>query len=429
MVGPDFSGSAHVYVDFFSSTESVKIYAVCSAIQIFYIFKFLSKLLTMKYLPCFFIFLLAFCISCNTPIPLEIPDVPVTYSVEPDKAGEYSLADLVTDVEYVELKLPQGTFLGALQKAIFADSSIYLLDVVQGSGISRILVLSNEGIYRFAIDKTGKGPGEYEFIYDFDVTEKFIVVSSADKFMFYDKDNGAFVQSFNKPEECPFDNIVMLNEITVISDAGRTRYNRDKEQIRIWNVDEGEFVYEGVPFRDFALKLGNTSRYFFRLQDTVRAMPIYSKTVYSVVEEQNKYSIEPAYTFDFGKYWIDANILANSYNERELFFGSAEEYVHTVDVFETDEVIYVHYRLQNKDFAYLLDKATGRSLNISDFTDNDTGWIGSPITTDGDWIVNVITPFQLEESGIVPNKELEKMVVNYSDEGQPVLVKAKFQIN
>lgn len=429
MVGSDFSRSAHVCIDFCSLTAFVKICAIYSAIQIFYIFKFLSKPLTMKYLPCFFIFLLTFCISCNTPTPLETPDVPVTYSVEPDKAGEYSLADLVTDVEYVELKLPEGIFLGTLQKAIFADSSIYLLDVVQGSGISRILVLSNEGIHRFAIDKTGKGPGEYEFIYDFDVTEKFIVVSSADKFMFYNKDSGAFVQSFNKPEECPFDNIVMLNEITVISDAGRTRYNRDKEQIRIWNVDEGEFVYEGVPFQDFALKLGHTSRYIFRVHDAIRTLPMYSNIVYEVEEDQDSYMLKPAYAFDFGKYWIDANILANSYNEREIFFGSSEEYVHTADVFETDRVIYVHYRLQNKDFACLLDKATGRSQDISDFTGNDTGWIGSPITTDGDWIVNVITPFQLEKSGIIPNKELEKIVANYSDEGQPVLVKAKFQIN
>jgi len=44
------------------------------------------------------------------------PFVPSTHKVEPDQAVDQSLADLIQDVEHIQLQLPQGEYFGVLRK-------------------------------------------------------------------------------------------------------------------------------------------------------------------------------------------------------------------------------------------------------------------------------------------------------------------------
>lgn len=138
------------------------------------------------------------------------------------------------------------------------------------------------------------------------------------------------------------------------------------------------------------------------------------------------YLVEPAWQLDFGKYWIDEDILKESYNDRAQFFDAAPKFVHTVDVFETDQVIYLHYRYKSKEYTYLYNKSSKESLNISEFTENSIGWIGKPLTTWNNYIVNVVTPFDARSGKFNPGQELKKEFAATDEEGRPVLVFVKF---
>lgn len=98
---------------------------------------------------------------------------------------------------------------------------------------------------------------------------------------------------------------------------------QDVEYIQL-QLPQGE--YFGVLRK---VKMGHTYRYIYTYNDTVSVVPMYDRGVYRVFEEGDEYSVMQAYKFDFGKYWIDEEILANSYDDRLSFFESQQEYVHT----------------------------------------------------------------------------------------------------
>lgn len=356
-------------------------------------------------------------------------DPPITITVAPDKAGNQSLSDIVHDVEYMQLQLPPNEYIAEIRKAIFEKSSIVILDSSPGGGTHKIFCFDQSGKFNFVIDKQGRGPGEYELIYDIDVTDQFIVLSIPHKIMYYSLNTGEYMKSYNKPEYFDIQMLGMLNESVVVSDEGRYKQNKSKTQIKIIDLEKQESILDAVPFTDHALKLGHTHRYIYRFNDTVSVIPIHDQTIYRVTEDGDKYSVKPAYKLDFGKYWIDEEILATSYNDRETFFNSQTQYVHTIEVFENEHLIYVFYRLQSNDYTYIFDKRSGKYLNISGYSNNIIGWTGLPIGTKGNRIVNAIAPWQIEDSEIVPDKELKSILEKTEDDGHPVLVKVQFHIN
>lgn len=354
-------------------------------------------------------------------------DPPTILIVDPDKADNQSLSDIVHDVEYIQLQLPSNEYIAEIKKAIFERSSIVILDSSPGGGTHKVFCFDQSGKFNFVIDKQGKGPGEYELIYDIDITDQLIVLSTPQKIMYYSLNTGEYMKSYKKPKYFDIQILGMLKESIVISDEGRYKQNKSKRQIKIIDLEKGESILDAVPFTDHAMKIGHTQRYIYRFNDTVSVVPMHDQTVYRVIEEGNKYSIKPAYKLDFGKYWIDEKILANSYNDSETFFNSQQKYVHTIDVFENEHLIYVFYRLQLKDYIYIYDKRSGKYLNISGFSSNNTGWTGLPVGTKGKSIVGAIAPWQIE-SQIVPNDKLKSILEQTEDEGHPILVKAQFHI-
>ncbi len=348
--------------------------------------------------------------------------------VKPSDAVEQNLSDIVADVEYIQLQLPKGEYIGEIQKVIFNESSIVVLDIIPGGGSYKIFCFDQSGKFRFVIDKQGRGPEEYQLIYDFDVCDEFIVISAYDKLMYYDLHSGAYIKQFDKPDFFSIQMIGMLEPNVVLSDEGRYKSNTSKKQVKIIDLEKGELIFETLPFSAHSLKIGHTYRYMYRYKDSYSVIPMYKPAIYRVTGEADSFSVDPAYHFNFGKYWIDEDILANSYNDRPAFFASKREYVNTIEIFETEYLIYACYKLQTEDYIYIYDKKTGQDLNISGFTRNNIGWMGKPIGTMGNSIVNSIARWEAEGPDIEPGKELKSILDNASDEGHPVLVKTRFKI-
>lgn len=350
----------------------------------------------------------------------------LSYSINPDRAAETTIADWTSDVKFTQLQIPAEIFLREVLKMSFNETSLFLLEGYTGDS-PRVFSFDHSGDLNFIIDRPGRGPGEYELIYDFSLTDKFIVLSTRTELKYYDIDTGDYAFSVDNPRGTFVQSIEMIDEKTLVMEAGRTLHNRSKNLVKIYDLEQRESLLEAVPFEEHSLKADHSYRYLFYAGETLSIIPTFENTVYRVIKEGDEYAVKPAYRFNFQGHWIDQDLVNNSYDNRNRFFRDSGNYVHTVDVFETEQVIYADYQLRRQNYTYIYDKGTDTYADISSFSNNTVGWIGTPLATYENWIVNLITPFDVAEAGIEPVGELKNILENTTDEGSPILVFAKFQ--
>ena len=352
----------------------------------------------------------------------------LTLRINPTKVQEQKISDLADSVYFRCLKMPSDMFFSEIRKIIIKESRIYILDISQ-VGQAKIFCFDISGDFQYVIDKQGKGPGEYTYIYDFSLSESSIVLAVFPKgLMYYDKTTGKFKKTITVPEDASLQIIEMLNNHTIVMSAGRYQRNTSHHQLKIYDIEQKKYVFEGIPFENPALMIGATYRRLFFYNNMLSYLPMYCQTVYRVSMGNRNFTLTPSFKLDFGKYWIDEDLLANSYEEREHFFKNGQKYIHTAEVFESDFSIYVHYSFRGEQYIYLYDKQTRKHLNISRFTDNGIGWINKPVATYKNWVVNIISPVSLEEHEITPNDDLNKQIAMTDDIGRPILVFARFRI-
>src|SRR5690554_7503187 len=113
---------------------------------------------TVKYfIVCsFFIFL-----SCNQR-PQNDTDVK-EYLIPVSENGDILLSDIVGDYKIVPLETKENSLLGEIQKVELYDEKIFILSRNQ------IFVFEQNGKFIQKTNRTGRGPGEYIEIKDFDI--------------------------------------------------------------------------------------------------------------------------------------------------------------------------------------------------------------------------------------------------------------------
>ena len=351
-----------------------------------------------------------------------------TIDVDPGKVKTHDIDELISSVKYLRLKMPEDQYIAGIRKILIKDN-IFLLDVSR-SGVCKVFCFDQDGNYKYVLYKQGVGPGEYEHIQDISITEMHLILSVSHKgLMFYDIANGSYLKTESTPDETSSQLITTPNDNIVITPAGRYQRNLSKKQLKIYNISKKKIVFEGIPFKDAALKLGHSQRPIFYYNDKISYLPMYGQTVYRINSNADTYSIKKAYSFDFGKYWIPEEILKESYNDREMFFGDKpRKFVNTVEVFETSRIIYLSYSYKGILQRTIYDKKSKKKLSISEFTNNSVGWIGKPVTTYNDYIINIVSPIEIKTSGINPSPALKKVIDETDEEGRPILVFMKFKV-
>ena len=99
------------------------------------------------------------------------------FSIPTDKATECQLADIATNIEVVPLthNEPIGTL---LESRVYGDKVILK---EQGDNVSALLICNRKGEVLKRLNRVGRGPGEYQWIYDF------IYMPENDWLVVYDK--------------------------------------------------------------------------------------------------------------------------------------------------------------------------------------------------------------------------------------------------
>lgn len=353
------------------------------------------------------------------------------YEINPKIAESVSLDEILEDFEFIALELPEGMQMSGIRKMKFHDGSIFTLDMTAGGGEQRIVVFDNDGTFKYAINRPGRGPGEYEFIYDFAFADEYLVICTTTHLLFNDISDGSFSHSIpNRFDDNWVQWIRFFDANYGVSVEARGRGNRSMNHFRFFSIETQSVVQEDVPFPSHAVLLNPTYRHFFDTPDGIKARPASSNIVYAVQRDsEDTFSVHKDYALDFGNLWIPESFLRTSFRNMDQIFreGLHQEYVYSADIFETSHILFVNYIFEQEDFAFLHDRRNGRQVDISGFTDNRIGLSMNPLTTHGDYLAGIIYPFELDEDDEL-DPQLRAIIEHQSDAGHPMVVLASLRL-
>jgi len=110
-----------------------------------------------------------------------------------------NLSAICSDISYLPLKGNQTFFIGSIDKAVFSYRKIFILDKKQ----MKMFTFDQNGTLLHQLDRQGRGPGEYNYIYDFlvDTVNKNIELLDIGNHRIIVNDlNFCFIKEREKPE-------------------------------------------------------------------------------------------------------------------------------------------------------------------------------------------------------------------------------------
>jgi hypothetical protein len=348
-------------------------------------------LLFRKTTTAFILVTVQFIIQCTSNENSNRIEISANYfeiNINPEEAKEVGIQDLIKDYSYLKLEIPDSLYFSSIEKVLFDDDNIYLLD--KSNFQDQILSFDIDGNFNFHINKPGRGPGEFENIYDFDISENAVLLSTPTGLKYYNKENGIYDKTIPDSKN-RIESFKLLDKNLIVTEAGRFKSNASQKQIKILDLDDGELIQEAVTFNDHALKGSHSYRYLFRYNDSLSVNPMYDQRVYRVFNDSTDIHIKTAYKVNFGEYWVPDDLLASSYTNLDTFFSEIGNYVSNFEVFETDTKLYVDYKYSGINHAYIYDKQAGKGMNVKFSSNNELGWFGAPVATYKNSIVNTIT--------------------------------------
>ena len=108
---------------------------------------------------------------------------------EPD-SNLKKLSEFAENIEYIPLQTSMSSLLGSItRKIIYVENKIYIIN----EGL--ILCFDMKGKFLYKLEKSGRGPEEYTYLWDFDVSSdnKFLTILSYNKLLVYGISESGFV--------------------------------------------------------------------------------------------------------------------------------------------------------------------------------------------------------------------------------------------
>jgi hypothetical protein len=103
-----------------------------------------------------------------------------------------NLSEIASDIEYIPLQTKDSSLIGRIDKVVITDNYIYVKN-----GTAEILCFDKNGSFISKLSKTGRGPGEYTIIMDFDISSdnnKLILLVNG-KILLYDINDNKYAFS------------------------------------------------------------------------------------------------------------------------------------------------------------------------------------------------------------------------------------------
>jgi hypothetical protein len=296
---------------------------------------------------------------------LNTPSNLLSISFDIDKAKETSIEDLCNDIELIPLENNENASLTGFHtiKIIPFNNDLYVLD---GQLKQEILIFNKQGKYLRKINKTGRGPGEYINISDFDINPKSsnVEILQANGILYTYDLNGNFINTtqINSDSIRAFHYLASISEDIVVfytsTISKRVSFfsKKKKKIIRRTHIVPNECLI------NTNLAVGRSP--FQRYGGNVYFHEPFSNIIYIVTNDQLIEYIE----WDFGKYHFSEDMIAPGKTVKEnmdFLYKNNKWVVKKIQPFESENYMIINgFVNRNELYTMVYNKNSGEQKII-----------------------------------------------------------------
>ena len=382
----------------------------------------------------FLVVLFSSCISHNKNVKgkpvnvttgLHYHDTVITIKIEPEM-GLLDLTDKITNVKYIPLETTRESVIGEISKVILHKGNFYIMD----DNITKtVFVFDGNGKFITKICRRGRGPGEYNDLWDFDIdTENDqILLYCGPRKMIRTTLAGELVSEHRAS--------FYGHSIASMPNKGYAAYlyfsNNTSFQINehsliyldsLGNIVKGMFPYDHSKFGKYS-NVWQAS-IFYTYQNKKYLYPSTKDTVYRLSPD----GLTPVYRFDFGKYSIDKTIFSKPVEEQDRFFKGNTKYARLFFMTETDHVLHFHVAVNGIIHRVYYSKSTGEVISGPMVHYLGVSDLGVPIASSGNTLIDLLDCEMMihAKDGIdnlqTTNSAYLEVVKNFKEDDNPVLM-------
>jgi hypothetical protein len=350
--------------------------------------------------------------------------------INAEEATNVILDQIASDIEIIELDIPQGVSLGRIEHIKCCAGQIYIHDMLYSRTIT---VFKEDGSFIGQLDKTGGGPGEYLGI------DAFAVEHNKNNLIVYERERGFYNYSLPdlsfrgfKEEHRYFNNIEIAGDKKLITVTERFERFNHENGIGILDYVTSEYTKLNLPDATAQIELSFANTF----TNSPNGKLIYASPGYLVnVFELNSMPPKHLFSIDFGK---------NKIPEEIWLLEEADDFQRAVMISNTPKALWVQNFLfsdQNAAFFYPFGNPDNTYLAICDLSNiacksysgiqfaNDLSILPPPIGVSDGYFLSVIYP---EMSGDIFPKILNsdypewlQQSVSLMKKNKPFLLKYK----
>jgi len=309
------------------------------------------------------VLIILFC-SCNRQGTFESrkSDIPLVIDLLSEPESEVArLSDISTNVQYFPLQTTPSSLVGNVDKIVTCGNNIYIKN-----SYSEILCFDQKGNFLFKLNKTGRGPGEYKYITDFDISsdDKTLVALSNGKILIFNINDYEFVFeksiNLNPPFPSKIDFIPETNNILLSIDP-MTGLEKSLTLVIDINGDTIHFKpnYYRFDKKDkFIRGMANESLHY-KFRKVLCFKEEFCDTVYFVDKESNNFL--PRLIIDSHGKGLSPIIRYNS----EYARNHANQIYWVKSIMETSRFIIYTYEYNMSRYKVLYDKSNEKKFQVA----------------------------------------------------------------
>lgn len=275
------------------------------------------------------------------------------------------LSDYASDIQYVPLETREESVLGTIRDISFEDNKFFVRD-----NNNVIKIFDKSGKYLSTIDRSGRGPQEYNGIVWFKPAPQakgaYLLDRSGTLFLYeYD---GTFIEKRTLPKE---ENMIFSSFAFIENNLFVATHSLDFKNIAAGDIDYNVFLYDdslsvinersfshngavqtkmdGTNIRSIAISIKNI--YLHNYNNQIRFLFDSQDTILTVNKEG---VFKDAYILNYGKY-------KDSENSPDFILGEVGKYIKiAAPFFETDSYLYLRF-----DFGEYAPKKVVTEIRIN----------------------------------------------------------------
>lgn len=268
-----------------------------------------------------------------------------TLNIQGNPNNQLQIDSLFSEIMVIQLETKPECLISNIEKLLIHNNRLYIQD-----RIGRILVFNMDGKFLLEVGKTGKGPGEYLKLLDFEIdkNEEIYVLDFMKIHRF--SSNGNYLEyiplNFLSRSDNIYSNPV---EFTLGKNGnfyiwGGSVGIRGKPEFDVYAFYEvskkGKIINKYLPI-SYQVPSGLQKHRFPRYNDTVLVDPIFGSNVVYYINYNN---LVPKYKIDFGEKTFNIPIPEGFNSHADFTLNIDQLYYHTIEGFiETKDWIYFRF--------------------------------------------------------------------------------------